>query len=348
MLPDRRQGQRIPPALDERRRQLGLMTRIMRRPDFGALVGVVMTWILFAWTGGEQFSSLTGTASYLATAAELGIIAVPVALLMIGGEFDLSVGSMVGAGGMIMTILSVHYGVPLWLAVLIAITFGASFGLLSAWITVRTKLPSFIVTLAGFFILRGLTIAITRLITGRTQVSGLDQVPGNAISVIFTAQIGRFNVTIIWWLAAVALGVWVLTRTRFGNWIAAVGGSTEGARNSGVPVIRVKLLLFAATALAAALLGVIQALEAGSADTLRGQQKEFEAIIAAVIGGTLLAGGYGSVIGAAMGALTFAIVRQGIFFTGIDTDWFQVILGSLLLIAVLANNSLRMRTLKAR
>jgi len=341
-------GSGVPPPLDERSRQLGPFARIMRRPDFGALIGVAFTWMLFAWTGGTQFASIGGTVSYLSTAAELGIIAVPVALLMIGGEFDLSVGSMVGAGGMIMTLLAVSFSVPLWLAVLIALVFGATFGLLSAWITVRTNLPSFIVTLAGFFILRGLTIALTRLITGRTQVSGLDQVSGHQVASIFTAHIGQFNVTLIWWIGLVAFGAWVLTRTSFGNWITAVGGSEEGARNSGVPVIRVKFVLFAATGLAAALLGIIQCLEAGSADTLRGQGKEFEAIIAAVIGGNLLAGGYGSVMGAALGALTFAIVRQGIFFTGLDTDWFQVILGSLLLVAVLANNSLRQRALKAR
>jgi simple sugar transport system permease protein len=93
---------------------------------------------------------------------------------------------------------------------------------------------------------------------------------------------------------------------------------------------------------------VIQVVEAGSADTLRGQMKEFEAVIAVVIGGTLLTGGYGSVIGAALGALTFGIVRQGIFFTGADTDWFQVVLGVFLMVAVLVNSWLRTRALKAR
>ena len=92
-----------------------------------------------------------------------------------------------------------------------------------------------------------------------------------------------------------ALATWVLLQTRFGNWIFAVGGDPGAARNVGVPVTRVKIMLFIVTACAATLLATIQVLEAGSADTLRGLQKEFEAIIAAVIGGMLLTGGYGSV-----------------------------------------------------
>jgi simple sugar transport system permease protein len=339
---------RSPVTAQQRIRHLGPVARFMRRPDFGALVGVVIAWLLFAGTAGGSFMSLDGTASYLAGGAELGIIAAAVALLMIAGEFDLSVGSMVGAAGMLMTLLVAEYGWPLWAAILMSLVFGAAYGALNGYIIIRTKLPSFIVTLAGLFILRGLTIAVTRLITGRTQVGlGLEG-SDNLLLKMFTGHLGPFPVSVVWWLVAVGLCSWILVRTRFGNWITAVGGNEEGARNSGVPVARVKITMFAATAFAAALLGIIQCLVAGSADTLRGEQKEFEAIIAAVIGGSLLTGGYGSVIGAALGALTFAMVRQGIFFTGVDTDWFRVILGSLLLLAVFANNYLRMRALRAR
>ena len=130
----------------------------------------------------------------------------------------------------------------------------------------------------------------------------------------------------------------MLLNTRFGNWIFAVGGDANAARNVGVPVARVKIVLFMLTALAATLFATIQVLGVGSADTLRGTQKEFEAIIAAVIGGCLLTGGYGSAIGAAFGALIFGFVQMGIFYTGIDTDWFKVFLGSMVLIAVLFNN----------
>ncbi|HWA49929.1 MAG TPA: ABC transporter permease, partial [Dongiaceae bacterium] len=151
--------------------------------------------------------------------------------------------------------------------------------------------------------------------------------------------------SIVWWLVITALAGWVLTQTRFGNWIYASGGDPVVARNVGVPVARVKILLFIGTALAATLLAAIQVMEAGSADTLRGTQKEFEAIIAVVIGGVLLTGGYGTILGAALGALIFGLVQMGIFYTGIDTDWFKVFLGLVILVAVLVNNYARAKAL---
>jgi len=155
-------------------------------------------------------------------------------------------------------------------------------------------------------------------------------------------------VSVIWWLVLTAIATWVLLNTRFGNWIFAAGGDPNAARNVGVPVGRVKIILFILTALAGTLLATIQVLSVGSADTLRGTQKEFEAIIAAVIGGCLLTGGYGSAIGAAFGALIFGLVQMGIFYTGIDTDWFKVFLGSMVLIAVLFNNFVRRKATEAK
>ena len=337
------------PGAQDRIRPLGPVQRLLRRPDLGAVLGVLVSWGLFAVLGGSAFSTADGAASYLSDAAGLGILAATVALLMIAGQFDLSVGSMIGAAGMLLAILVAEYGWPLWLGVVVALGFGAGYGALNGWLVVRTGLPSFIVTLAGLFVLRGLTIALTRLITGRTQVGGLaDAGAGSAVDTLFAARIGPFSASVLWWLAITAVCALVLSQTTFGNWLAATGGNEDAARNSGVPINRVKIVAFVLTGLAAALVGVIQVLEAGSADTLRGQLKEFEAVIAVVIGGTLLTGGYGSVIGAALGALTFGIVRQGIFFTGADTDWFQVVLGVFLMVAVLVNSWLRTRALKAR
>jgi simple sugar transport system permease protein len=137
-------------------------------------------------------------------------------------------------------------------------------------------------------------------------------------------------------------------RTRFGNWIFASGGEANAARNMGVPVARTKITLFIMTALAAALFATIQVLVTGSADTLRGNLKEFEAIIAVVIGGTLLTGGYGSAIGAMFGALIFGVVQMGIFYTGIDTDWFKLFMGAMMVIAVLFNSYVRARAMRSR
>jgi simple sugar transport system permease protein len=197
------------------------------------------------------------------------------------------------------------------------------------------------------FALRGLTIGFARLLTGRTQL-GLGDAGSGVLGTLFAGSIGNFAVSIVWWLALAVLGTWILQRTVFGNWTFGAGGDATAARNVGVPVARVKIVLFMCTALSAALLATIQVLDAGSADVLRGELLELQAIAAAVIGGVLLTGGYGSVVGALFGALIFGMVQQGIFFTGVSTDWFQVFVGVMLLIAVMFSNFIRKRASEAR
>jgi simple sugar transport system permease protein len=261
----------------------------------------------------------------------------------------------------------------LWLCIILAFAVAAGVGWVNGTVVVRTGLPSFIVTLAGLFILRGLTIGFTRLITGRTQVSGLQPLAeqdwlaplfaGKVGYPIFawlatngwitartdgTPQVPGIPMSIVWWIGLACVATWVLLRTRVGNWIFAAGGDANAARNVGVPVAKVKIGLFMCAAMSAALFACVQTLGAGSADVLRGTQKEFEAIIAAVIGGCLLTGGYGSAIGAAFGALLFGTVQQGIFYTGVNTDWFKVFLGGMLLIAVLFNSYIRKKVTGGR
>jgi simple sugar transport system permease protein len=314
--------------------------RLLSRPEVAAAVGVLIVWLVLAVAAGSSFRSGTGTATYLNAAAPLGILAVGVALLMIGGEFDLSVGSIVGASGIVLMLLTTELGWSMWPAIAATLIVCLAIGFLNGLAVVRTGLPSFIVTLATLFIVRGLTIAAARGFTRRTQLGGLDDVPGYASArVLFASDpLAGFQVSIFWWLAAAAVGTWLLVRTRWGNWIFAVGGQREAARNTGVPVTTVRIALFMTTALAAALVGILQAVRFTGADVLRGQLQEFHAIIAVVIGGTLLTGGYGSVIGAVLGALIYGMVRQGIVMAGVDADWFQVFLGAMLLLAVLVNN----------
>ncbi|MCS6827571.1 MAG: ABC transporter permease [Caldilinea sp.] len=344
----------LPKTSDERLVEAGLLKRLLTRPELGALGGAILVWIIFAVIAGNRgFLTLQGTASYLEVSSYLGILAVAIALLMIGGEFDLSIGSMIGAAGATIAVLGSVFGVPLWLASLIALGVALLVGFVNGVMVIRTKLPSFIITLGSLFILRGLTIALTRIFTGRTQVGSLDQLEGyEVLRLLFGGSIpiggANFPVSIVWWLAITAVATWVLMRTRFGNWIFSAGGNAEAARNVGVPVSRVKVTLFMATAAAAWLVATIQLTVVKSADTLRGTQQEFIAIIAAVIGGNLLTGGYGSAVGAALGALIFGMVRQGIVYAGIDADWFQVFLGAMLIVAVLVNNFIRDRAEKAR
>jgi simple sugar transport system permease protein len=319
------------------------LRRLLARPETAAAAGALLVWLTFAIVAGQPFRSAEGTAAVLNAAAPLGILAVAVALLMIGGEFDLSVGSIVGITGMSIMLLTRHFGWSLWPALAFTIVLGAALGFANGYLVVRTGLPSFIVTLGTLFILRGLTIAVPRLLTRRTQLGGLDEVPGYATArLLFASEpAGSLSIAIVWWLLLAALATWVLLRTPWGNWIFGAGGNADAARRLGVPVPRVKVALFVVTALAATLVAIIQAVRFTGADALRGEQQEFRAIVAAVIGGNLLTGGYGSAPGAVLGTLIFGMVQQGIVITGIDADWFQVFLGGMLVVAVLVNNAIR-------
>ncbi len=333
-------------------RRIFFLRRILARPELASVAGAAGVWVFFAAVAGDTgFLTLRGTATYLEVSAELGIIAIAVALLMIAGEFDLSVGSIIGAASMLLTVLCVQFGWNLWASLLAVILFAVIAGLFNGYLVIRTGLPSFIVTLATLFIFRGATIGGTRLITGRTQLGGLQDAAGyDAARHIFAGEIPvagvDFPISILWWLALAALATWVLLRTPFGNWAFGTGGDAMAARSVGVPTGRVKVTLFVTTALAAAFVGVMQAVAFSGADVLRGELREFHAIIVVVIGGTLLTGGYGSAVGAVFGALIFGMVRQGIVFSGVDADWFQVCLGSMLLAAVLVNHVVRQRTLR--
>jgi simple sugar transport system permease protein len=252
------------------------------------------------------------------------------------------------AGAYGLGITTYTYGWPLWAGIVAAFAVAALVGLFNGYIVVRTGLPSFIVTLGMLFALRGATIGFSRLLTDRTQIS---MYPGDLtgfLHSLFAGKIGPYPASIVWWIGLAGAATYLLQKTVFGNWLFGTGGDKNAARNVGVPVARVKILSFVATSSAAALLATIQVLDAGSADVLRGNLLELQAIAAAVIGGVLLTGGYGSVIGALFGALIFGIVQQGIFFTGVDTDWFQLFVGAMVLLAVLFNNLIRARAAEAR
>ncbi len=329
------------------------LRRLLVRPETGAVAGSAAVWIFFAIVaGGYGFVSLLGASSYLSVSAEFAIQAVPVALLMIGGEFDLSVGSTVGACGMMIAILSTQYGWNIWAAIVAALVFAVLIGMLNGYLVLRTGLPSFIVTLGTSYILLGTTTGLTARLTGLTVVNGIDQAQGfRSAHAIFATALGggqQFPIEMIWALALVALATWILLGTPFGNWIFGVGGDSNAARNIGVPVKRVKILLFVGTAVCSCLLAIIYDTTFTNADVLRGQGNEFYAIVSAVIGGVLLTGGYGSAIGAMFGALAFGIVEEGIVFAGVDANWYKAVVGVILLLAVLLNSYVRKLALEAR
>jgi simple sugar transport system permease protein len=360
-------GRAAPVSADERLKQASFATRLMRRPELGAAAGLILVTIFFLSTADASMFTLAGIMNILSPAAQLGILAIAAAMLMIGGEFDLSIGSMVAFSGLVFGALVVQTGLPLVAAIALTFVVAAILGGVNGQIVIRTRLPSFIVTLAFLFILRGLSLVGLKWVTGgSTQLRGIGQQAGEdfirqvfsgvAFEGLFawlaahdviakfpngTPTVTGVPVSILWFVAFALAATWVLLRTRTGNWIFAAGGDANAARNSGVPVDRVKTALFMLTACAATLVAILTVLDAGSTDARRGFQKEFEAIIAAVIGGCLLTGGYGSAIGAFFGAIIFGMVSIGLTYTRFDSDWFQVFLGAMLLLAVLFNNFIR-------
>lgn len=326
-----------------------LVTRLLTRPEFGSVVGAVVVFAFFAWRA-DRFLTMRAAANILDPASLLAIMAVAVALLMIAGEFDLSAGVTVGATGTLLGMLTVHGGWNLWLAMAVSLLFAVAIGLFNGVLVVRTRLPSFIVTLGTLFMVLGANTGVTRLVANRIIVSGIDQVPGfETAARIFASNVyGSFRVPILWCLAITLGATWVLMRTRFGNWVFACGGDVKAARAAGVPVERTKVALFVYVSVSAWLVGMMNAFRLGSAAVSTGRGQEFEYIIAAVIGGTLLTGGYGSAIGAAIGALMFGMVRQGIVLSRWDADWFFLFLGAMLLLAALLNQFVRRAAQEAR
>jgi simple sugar transport system permease protein len=341
----------VQPVADERLANIGLGARLLRRPEVGSLLGALVICVFF-WVTTESFGTLSGIANWTDVASTIGIMAVAVALLMIGGEFDLSAGVMTGTTGLFMGLLTTEWGFSMWPAIVVTFAFAAAVGFLNGYMVIKTKLPSFIVTLATFFVLQGVNLGVTKAITGTVRVAGLGDVPGyESASKIFSDTFWsphNFRLSVIWWIVIAAVATWVLARTRAGNWIFAVGGDANAARNVGVPVARVKIALFMTTAMAAALVGIMVALRLSSVQAGQGVGEEFTYIIAAVVGGCLLTGGYGSAIGASFGALIVGMAFIGISFSGWNTDWRFLFLGVILLLAVLVNNLIRQRAEGAR
>lgn len=315
------------------------LTSLIRRPEFGALIGAVAVYVFFAVAGGVQFLAPGGSASWLNVAAELGIIALPVALVMIAGDLDLSVGSVLASSSITLAIISGYYHLPTIVGIIAALIVGTLIGFVNGIIVTKTNLPAFVVTLATLFAVSGLTLGFTRLLVGSTAVS-MTADPW-AKAAFGTLLDGKFSVAIFWWAAVAVLVSWVLYKSIYGNWVFAIGGDVISARATGIPVAKVRIALFAASGFGASLVGVIQTCLYNGAQVANGQSFVFNSIIAVVVGGVLLTGGYGSTIGVIFGTLTFAIVNQGIYYTGWNADWAALILGILLLIAVLTNNTFR-------
>jgi simple sugar transport system permease protein len=330
-----------PRGSDGRTAERPLALRILARPEVGIFLGAVavLVFFLIAAPPVRQGSSM---ATVLYQSSTIGIMALPVALLMIGGEFDLSCGVAVVSSALTASMLSYQLTLNVWAGVLVALIVSLAVGAFNGWMVVRTGLPSFLVSLGTFMILQGADLAVTKLVTGNVATDDISNMDGfDQAKKIFASSFDvggvQVKITVVWWLVFAALATWVLLRTKYGNWVFAVGGNKDSARAVGVPVAFTKITLFMAVGFGAWFVGMHQLFSFNTVQSGEGVGQELIYIAAAVIGGCLLTGGYGSAIGPVFGAFMFGMVNQGIVYAGWNPDWFKAFLGVMLLGAVLIN-----------
>lgn len=330
-----------PGLTDERVGRRNPVQKLLGRPEVGALVGAIVLFIFFAAVS-QTFTQPNAFATVLYGSSTIGIMAVGVSLLMIGGEFDLSTGVAVISSALTASMFSWYFSMNVWIGVILALAVSLSIGFINGWILMKTKLPSFIVTLATFLMLTGLNLGLTRMIGGGVSSPSISTMDGyQSAQAIFSSSvnIGGVDVknTVFIWIALVAIASWVLLRTKVGNWIFAVGGDANAARAVGVPVKATKIGLFMAVGFCGWILGMHNLFAFDAVQSGEGVGNEFLYIIAAVIGGCLLTGGYGSAVGGAIGAFIFGMANKGIVYAQWNPDWFKFFLGLMLLLATIVN-----------
>ncbi len=328
-------------ATPPQRTQRSLVSRVLARPEIGALAAAIAIFAFF-YAVAEPFRTLPAFATVLYASSTIGIVAVGVALLMIGGEFDLSSGVAVTTSALAAAMLTYQFSLNMWVGVVVSLLIALAIGFVNGWLVMRTGIPSFLITLSTFFILQGINLGVTKLVTGAVATPNASSLDGFASArAVFAGDVNlgiiTLKITVLWWFLFVAVATWLLLRTRVGNWIFASGGNEASARAVGVPVPRVKIGLFMGVAFLAWFLGMHLLFNFSSVQSGLGVGNEFIYIIAAVVGGALLTGGYGSAVGSALGAFIFGMTTQGIVFAGWDPNWFRTFLGVMLLLAVLVN-----------
>ena len=339
--------------LDHEKKRFSLLA-LFRRPEAGAAAGFVLIFLFFGYFGWEKnFLTALGSSTWLNFASKVGIIAIPIGFLMIAGELDISVGALIPAGGIVLAMATGLYELNIWLGMLISLTVAGIIGYVNGLLVTRTNVPSLIVTLATLFVVAGLNAYVSKQLAGTTQHSLQDVGPvseflmgdyhslifgeGDSKVVIFRSLQSSFFI----WIIFAIICFYILHISPWGNWIFAMGGDQESARNAGIPTNRLKIALFMLSAMSAALVGMTEAVLANTASTTTQFGMIFNTIICVVVGGVLLTGGFGTVTGTIFGTLTFGIVFQGINFTAFDKDLNMLFIGALLLIAVLMNDTFR-------
>ena len=335
------------PPRDERIARKSPVTRLLGRPEIGALVGAIVIYIFF-FSVAPPFRDASALSTILYASSVIGIPATGVALLMIGGEFDLSAGVAVTSAALVASLTAYQLSLNAWVGVLVSLIVMLVIGAINGWLLIKTGLPSFLVTLGTFFMLFGLNLGVTKIVSGGVATPNISDLDGfNSAAAVFASDFTiagvSIRITMVWWFLLVALATFILLRTHIGNWIFAVGGSDASARAVGVPVRAVKIGLFMFVSFCCWFTGMHILFEFNTVQSGEGWGNEFLYIIAAVVGGCLLTGGYGSALGAAIGAFIFGMTTQGIVYAGWNPDWFRFFLGAMLLLATVLNTYIRRR-----
>ncbi|CAM2157587.1 ABC transporter permease [Pararobbsia alpina] len=313
-----------------------LLKIYLQKPELAGVVLLVVLIGLFQVRSGAAFLSADNLRGILGVLPEAGLVAIGVTVLMICGEFDLSVGSVFALMPMTITLI-VNAGVPFWIALPIGLAVAAGVGLLNGLITLAFNIPSFITTLGMLFIVRSLTVVASG---GFPPNLPSDQMPID-LFVHYIGPNGLFRASFVWFVA-IGLGTaLLLTSTNLGNWIKATGGFLEASVSSGVPARRVKLFCFVLCSVLAGFAGMLQVFRLGAPLPSIGDGMELQAVAAAVIGGTALTGGIGNVLGAIVGALLIRVIDNGLVLTQVDANWFKFAVGALTIVAVVANAWMR-------
>lgn len=311
-----------------------LLKIYLEKPELAGVVLLVALIVVFQVRSDGIFLSAENLRGVLGLLPEMGLVAIGVTILMICGEFDLSVGSVFALMPMSVAIM-LNDGVSFPSAVLLGLLICAVVGFINGYVTVRFAIPSFIATLGMLFMARSLTVVIS---------GGFPPLLPDLPSWLFTQYVGPggiIRMSFIWFLGIALLASALLSLTNFGNWIKSTGGFIEAAASMGVPVNRVKIICFMLSSMLAGFAGLIQVLRLNSPLPSIGVGMELQAVAAAVIGGTALTGGVGTVLGAIVGALLIRIIDNGLVLTQVDANWFQFAIGFLTVFAVVANSWLR-------
>lgn len=331
----------LPSAMDHY--VLRLARQVLRRREVGAGLALLILCGVFA-ADSPYFLTINEFSNVSLLASEYGIIAVGVCLLMVAGEFDLTVGAVFATTPWIMGSLFVTRHWPLWLAMIVGLLAAVGMGLINGVLTVGLRLPSFIVTLGMLFFWQGLLIGVT----GGYPVS----LPGTTPKLlrVMGGSLfgGRLYAPVIWYLGILVVTTYIAEFTTWGNWIHATGSNPVASKAMGVPVGRVKLVSFVVSAFLAGFTGILIFGYQGSAAAAQGQDFELYAIVAVVVGGTSLLGGEGTIAGSLIGALIIATASSGLVLIGAPPAWYTAFTGFILIASVIVNLRIGAAKLRSR